>query len=218
MQQAAKALEQAVKRYAQQDPVCQRLLQVPGVGPLVASTSVATLDDPTRFATSTRVAAYLGSVPRVHKVGEAQYHRRISKEGDKLLRWLLVEVAHLLLTRTKRSSTLKRWGLKLAKKGRQGKANVVVARKLVLLLHRLWVRDATFTPGAELRQLACASSRKKARCEVEQVRGGGDLVACSRFRVRPRIRPHSVASGDHVEKHEPCALAHTGSNKILGKG
>ena len=64
-QQAAKVWEQMVKRHAQQDPVCERLMQVPGVGHLVASTYVATLDDPTRFPKATQVAAYLGLVPRV---------------------------------------------------------------------------------------------------------------------------------------------------------
>lgn len=145
-QQAAKTLEQTVKRHAQRDPVCERLMQVPGVGPLVASTYVATLDDPTRFPRSTQGAAYLGLVPRVYQSGVTAYHGRISKEGDKLLRWLLVEAANVLLTRTKRSCALKRWGQKLAKKRGQGKANVAVARKLAILLHRLWVTGTSFTP------------------------------------------------------------------------
>jgi len=144
--QAAKVLEKRVKQCAQQDPVCERLMTVPGVGPLVASTYVATIDDPTRFATSTQVAAYLGLVPRVYQSGTTNYHGRISKEGDKLLRWLLVEAANVLLTRTKQSCALKRWGLKLAKKRGQGKANVAVARKLAILLHRLWVTEVPFTP------------------------------------------------------------------------
>ena len=145
-QQAAKALARMIRQQVRQDPVCRRLMQVPGVGPLVASTYVATLDDPTRFARSTHVAAYLGLVPRVHQSGETHYHGRISKEGDKLLRWLLVEAAHVLLTRTKRTCALKRWGLKLAKKRGQGKAKVAVAWKLAILLHRLWVTETPFTP------------------------------------------------------------------------
>jgi len=63
-----------------------------------------------------------------------------------LLRWLLGEAAPVLLTRTKRSSALKRWGLKLAKKRGQGNAKVAVARKLAILLHRLWLTNAAFTP------------------------------------------------------------------------
>ena len=70
-----------VTKQVQQDPICQRLRPVPGVGPLVAGTSVATLEDPTRFRTSTQVAAYLGLVPRVYQSGAANYHGRISKEG-----------------------------------------------------------------------------------------------------------------------------------------
>ena len=63
-----------------------------------------------------------------------------------MLRWLLVEAANVLLTRTKRSCALKRWGQKLAKKRGQGKANVAVARKLAILLHRLWVTGDSFLP------------------------------------------------------------------------
>ena len=110
--EGAKALARHVTKQVKQDPLCQRLMPVPGVGPLVAGTYVATLDDPTRFRTSTQVAAYLGLVPRVYQSGAANYHGRIRKEGDKLRRWLFVEAAHVLLTRTKRSSALKRWGLK----------------------------------------------------------------------------------------------------------
>jgi transposase len=144
--EAATALKKTVTRQAQQSVVCQRLMQVPGVGPLVVSTFVATIDDPTRFKNSAHVPAYLGLVPRVHQSGETHYHGRISKEGDKLLRWLLVEAAHVLLTRTRRSCALKRWGLKLAKKRGHGKAAVAVARKLAILLHRLWVTGKDFTP------------------------------------------------------------------------
>ena len=110
--EGAKALARHVTKQVKQDPLCQRLMPVPGVGPLVAGTYVATLDDPTRFRTSTQVAAYLGLVARVYQSGAANYHGRIRKEGDKLRRWLFVEAAHVLLTRTKRSSALKRWGLK----------------------------------------------------------------------------------------------------------
>ncbi len=144
--EAAQAMARQVTKQVRQDPICQRLMHVPGVGALVAGTYVATLDDPTRFRTSTQVAAYLGLVPRVYQSGVTTYHGRISKEGDKLLRWLLVEAANVLLTRTKRSCALKRWGVKLAKKRGQGKANVAVARKLAILLHRLWVTGASYTP------------------------------------------------------------------------
>lgn len=80
-QEGAKTLARHVTKQVKQDPICQRLMHVPGVGPLVAGTSVATLEDPTRFRTSTQVAAYLGLVPRVYQSGAANYHGRISKEG-----------------------------------------------------------------------------------------------------------------------------------------
>ena len=83
---------------------------------MTASAYVATIDDPSRFETGKQVAAYLGLVPRVYQSGETEYRGRITKEGDKLLRWLLVEAAHVLLSRVGRSCALKRWGKKLEKR------------------------------------------------------------------------------------------------------
>ncbi len=125
-------------------PVCRLLMSVPGVGPIVSACFVATIDDPSRFSRSTDVASYLGLVPRVHQSGATDYRGRITKEGDRLLRWLLVEAANALLTRSKRKSALREWGLKLSEKKGLAKARVAVARKLAILLHRIWVTGEPF--------------------------------------------------------------------------
>lgn len=140
----AKALRKRIEVQSRQEAVPRRLMSVPGVGPMVATAFIATIDDPRRFQRGDQVAAYLGLTPSVHQSGETEYRGRITKEGDGLLRWLLVEAAHVLLTRTKQNCELKRWGLRLSRKKGHGKARVAVARKLAMLLHRLWLRGETF--------------------------------------------------------------------------
>jgi transposase len=136
---AAEQMRKQVVRQAKADPVHQRLMTVPGVGPLTATAFVATIDDPRRFRSSDQVPAYIGLVPSVDQSGEKEVHGHITRDGDGLLRGYLVEAAHVLLTRKRGICRLKRWGLKLAKKKGHGKARVAVARKLAALLHRLWI-------------------------------------------------------------------------------
>lgn len=141
---SAERMYRELKLLAREDSLHRRLMSVPGVGPAVASAYVATIDDPTRFARCADVASYVGLVPGVQQSGECERRGPITKEGDGLLRWLLVEAAHVLLTRSKRSCALKRWGVRLAKKKGHGKARVAVARKLAVILHRLWVTGESF--------------------------------------------------------------------------
>ena len=133
-----------IKQRAQRDPVCRLLMTVPGVGPLVSSAYVATIDDPARFARSDQVGAYVGLVSRVHQSGETEYRGRITKEGDGLLRWLLVEAAHVLLTRSGSNSALKAWGKRIERRKGAAKAKVAVARKLAVILHRMWLTNTPF--------------------------------------------------------------------------
>lgn len=136
---AAERMRRQVLRHAATEPIHRRLMSVPGVGPLTAAAYVATIDDPRRFASSSQVPAYIGLVPSVDQSGQVEVHGHITRDGDGLLRGYLVEAAHVLLTRTRGSCRLKRWGLKLARKKGHGKARVAVARKLAALLHRLWI-------------------------------------------------------------------------------
>lgn len=125
----------------------QPLMTVPGVGVLTAVTYVLTLEDPRRFARSRDVGPYLGLVPRRSASGRADPELRITKAGDTDLRRLLVQCAHCILSRSRVDSALKRWGLKLAARGKKNarkRAVVAVARKLAVLLHRLWVSGEEF--------------------------------------------------------------------------
>ena len=113
------------------------LRTVPGVGPATAAAYVATIDDPERFEREDQVSSYLGLVPSIYQSGSVEIKGRITKHGDSLLRWLLVESATTLLSRTRKDCALKAWGLKLQEKKGFGKARVAVARKLSCLLLRM---------------------------------------------------------------------------------
>jgi len=140
----AAGLRKQIETWAKAHPVCQLLMTIPGVGPVVATAYVATIDDPHRFEASEQVSDYVGLVPSVYQSGEVDYRGRITKEGDDLLRWLLVEAANVLLTRVRRPCALQRWGRRLIPRKGLAKARVAVARKLSALLHRLWVRGEVF--------------------------------------------------------------------------
>jgi transposase len=141
------ALDQQVNRRAKTDAAARRLMTVPGVGVIVALAYTAVIDNPARFKRATSVAAYLGLTPRRYQSGEVDRPGSISKCGDGLLRAYLFEAANVLLTRHPRSSKLKTWGLALA--GRIGKrrATVAVARKLTVIMHRVWKDDRDFDWG-----------------------------------------------------------------------
>lgn len=130
-------------------PETRLLRQVPGVGTLTALAFVLTVEDPVRFADSRAVGAYLGLVPGRDQSGDSDPQRRISKRGDRMLRRLLVGSAQYLLGPFGEDSDLRRHGEKLAARGGKSakkRAVVAVARKLSVLLHRLWVSGETYDP------------------------------------------------------------------------
>jgi transposase len=125
------------------------LRQVEGIGPLTALTFVLTLEDPYRFEKSRSVGAYLGLVPATDRSGERDPQKRISKEGDQMLRRLLVGSAHYVLGPFGSDSDLRRHGQKIASRGGKNakkRAVVAVARKLSVLLHSLWVSGEVYEP------------------------------------------------------------------------
>jgi transposase len=130
-------------------PETHLLRQVEGIGPLTALTFVLTLEDPSRFEKSCSVGAYLGLVPARDQSGERDPQKRISKEGDEMLRKLLVGSAHYVLGPFGSDSDLRRHGQKIASGGGKNakkRAAVAVARKLSVLLHRLWVTGEAYDP------------------------------------------------------------------------
>jgi transposase len=178
-------LTKELKRNAKLDPLCRLLMTAPGVGSIVAAAYVATIDEPRRFRRSAQAAAYVGLAPRVYQSAETEYRGRISKEGDHLLRWLLVEAAHVLLTRTRRDSALKRWGQRLADRKGLAKARVAVARKLAVVLHRMWLTGQPFNaePATAAETATCAAGtkhrprqRSRRTVAVDTVYAGGARV------------------------------------------
>jgi transposase len=130
-------------------PETELLRQVHGVGTLIALSFVLTVEDRNRFQKSRDVGCYVGLRPKRSQSGESERQLRITKEGDVYLRKMLVQGAHRILSPRSPDTDLKRWGLKLA--GRGGKnakkrALVAVARKLAILLHRLWVTGEIYEP------------------------------------------------------------------------
>lgn len=128
---------------------CDALQQVDGVGPVTALTFVLTIDDPYRFKKSRDVGSYLGLRPRRSESGDSSPQLSISKAGDKRLRMLMVQCAHYILGPFGKESDLRVWGLRKAEVGgRRGKrrAVVAVARKLSVLMHRLWVTGEVYEP------------------------------------------------------------------------
>jgi transposase len=134
----------AVQRY----PETRWLRQTPGVGTLTALTFVLTVGEPARFEHSRDVGPFLGLVPRRRQSGEQDPHLRISKCGDRYLRRLLVQCAHVVMGRFGPDCALRRWALEHARASRTAKKRTVVAvaRKLAVLLHRLWSRQEVFQP------------------------------------------------------------------------
>jgi transposase len=130
-------------------PETRLLRQVEGIGPLTALTFVLTLEDPYRFEKSRSVGAYLGLVPARDQSGDRDPQKRISKEGDEMLRRLLVSSAHYILGPFGSDSDLRRHGEKIASRGAKNakkRAVVAVARKLSVLLHSLWISGEVYEP------------------------------------------------------------------------
>jgi transposase len=135
-------LDRQVRMRVREDAAARRLMTAPGVGAVVALAYTAVIDDPARFAKSASVGAYLGLTPRRYQSGEVDCAGHISKCGDGLLRSYLFEAANVVLSRITRPSGLKTWGQALAQRIGARKAKVAVARKLAVVLHRMW-RDNT---------------------------------------------------------------------------
>ena len=131
------------------ETVCRRLMSAPGVGPITALAFRATVDRPERFGHSRDVGAHLGLTPSRYQSGETDIQGKVSRCGDELARTALYEAAHSLLTRSRKWSSLKAWGLKIAKRRGMARARVAVARKLAVILHRMWSDGAEFSFGKD---------------------------------------------------------------------
>ena len=133
-----KVLDRRLMAVAKADPTARLFMTMPGVGVITALSIASSFDDASRFSRSSSAGAYLGLTPRRYESGETSRNGRISKQGSRMTRKHLHEAATTLLTRNLRSSTLKAWGLKLAKVSGFKKARIAVARKMAVILHAMW--------------------------------------------------------------------------------
>lgn len=135
---------------ARGDEVCRRLMSIPGVGPVVSLAFRATIDVPERFKNSRAVGAVLGLTPVQHQSGETDRTGRISRCGDTMMRVLLYEAAQVMLTRTRTWSWLKAWAMKVAQRRGMKRAIVALARRLAIIMHRLWIDGTEFRWSREV--------------------------------------------------------------------
>jgi len=125
------------------------LCSIPGVGPLTAVAFVLTIGDPSRFRKGREVGSYLGLRPRRDQSGDVDKQLRVTRAGDVYLRSLLVGCVHYILGPFGPDTALRRWGLSLMERGGRGakkKAVVAVARKLAVIMHRMWVTGEVYRP------------------------------------------------------------------------
>ena len=137
-------LHRKVLLLARDNEVCQRLMTIPGVGPVVSLAFISTVDVPARFRNSKAVGPSLGLTPVLNQSGESHRVGRISLCGDEAMRALLYEAAQVMLTRVQKWSWLKAWAMNIAKRRGQKKAIVALARRLAVIMHRMWSDGTEF--------------------------------------------------------------------------
>lgn len=139
-------MTERVEELAREIPMVKRFMEIPGVGPITALSFYCAVDEPERFKKSTDVAAYFGLTPKQYQSGDMNYTTGISKRGDPSVRRALVTAATVLLTSTTTWCSLKAWGIRLAKRIGMSKARVAVARKLAIIMHKMWVKNDRWRP------------------------------------------------------------------------
>ncbi|MDE2494393.1 MAG: IS110 family transposase [Alphaproteobacteria bacterium] len=137
-------LHRRVLEIARDDTVCNRLMTIPGVGPVTSLAFTSTIDVPARFRNSRAVGPALGLTPVLNQSGESHRVGRVSLCGDAMMRALLYEAAQVMLTRVKKWSWLKAWAMNVAKRGGLRKAIVALARRLAVIMHRIWTDGTEF--------------------------------------------------------------------------
>lgn len=142
------ALDRRIAACAKASEPCRRLMTVPGVGPLVAMTYVASMDDPTRFSKSRDVGAHFGLTPRRWQSGEMDWSGGISRAGDASVRRALYQAANALIHHSRGWCALKSWAVRLAGRHGLGKAKVALARKLAVVLHRMLISGEPYRLAA----------------------------------------------------------------------
>lgn len=148
MRKALADLHRVLLRLTENDELCRRFMTIPGVGPVTALAFKVTIDDPTRFRRSNDVGAHLGLTPRQYQSGETDVRGRISRSGDAFTRTALFTAAHVMLTRSRQWTAIRAWGMRIAQRSNLKKAKIAVARKLAVVMHRMWRDETPFRWGA----------------------------------------------------------------------
>jgi transposase len=149
-------LDRLAQQLARRDPICRRLMTVPGVGVIVALTYRTGIDAPERFARSRNVGAHFGLTPRRYSSGQTDYDGRISRCGDEMVRTALYQAANVLLHHG-RWSALRAWAMRIAKRSSAKAAKVALARRLSVIMHRMWVDGTDFHWSAAKSSTAMAA-------------------------------------------------------------
>lgn len=147
LRQELAGLERLVWQMAQDDPVCVRLMTMPGIGAVVALTYRSAVDDPARFTSSKNVGPWVGLTPSRNQSGERDVSGGITKAGDVNLRRALCQAATVMMNRG-RATWLRNWGAQVAKRRGRKRAMVALARRISVILHRIWVDGTTFRMDA----------------------------------------------------------------------
>ena len=143
LRQELAGLERRVRQLAQEDPVCRRMMSMPGVGAVVALTYRSAVDDPSRFTSSKKVGPWVGLTPSRNQSGERDVSGGITKAGDVNLRRALCQAATVMMHRG-RSTWLRTWAAQVARRRGSKRAMVALARRIGVILHRIWVDDTLF--------------------------------------------------------------------------
>ncbi|MGH6768582.1 MAG: IS110 family transposase [Xanthobacteraceae bacterium] len=150
--------EKRVRMLARSDANARLLMSTPAVGPIVALTYAAAVDDPRRFQSSKAAGAHFGLTPKKYQSGQTDYTGRISKIGDASVREALYQAAHVMLTKPVKGCTeLKGWAMRIARRAGPRKAKVALARKLAVIMHRMLADGKAFNPNARIKPIATAA-------------------------------------------------------------
>jgi transposase len=179
-----------IQRVAMEHPVCRRLMTAPGVGPIVALSFVTAVDTPHRFRKSEHIGGYLGLTPRKYQSGDVDHSVGISKFGSSMTRVHLVHAATSLLYHSKKWSSLRAWGMKVAKRRGYHIARIAVARKLAIVLHRMWITEQDFRWSMD-----GGDDTGGNQCRMNESSGKvspyGDKAATAINKTMPSVKPNA---------------------------
>jgi transposase len=153
LRQELAGLERRVRQLAHEDPVCHRLMSMPGIGAVVALTYRSAVDDPTRFTSSKKVGPWVGLTPSRNQSGERDVSGGITKAGDVNLRRALCQAATVMMHRG-RSTWLRSWAVQVARRRGAKRAMVALARRISVILHRMWVDGTSFRSEIQVPHMA----------------------------------------------------------------